>query len=56
MAKFLMFGVNCAGLKLRLRILIELKDCDAFGMDGFENGVNGGLGLFIEDREINFDP
>ena len=25
-------------------------------MDGFENGVNGGLSLFIEDREIYFEP
>jgi hypothetical protein len=25
-------------------------------MDRFENGVNGGLGLFIEDREIHFEP
>jgi len=24
-------------------------------MDGFENGVNGGIGFFIEDREIYFD-
>jgi len=25
-------------------------------MDGFENGVNGGLSLFVEDREIYFEP
>ena len=25
-------------------------------MDGFENGVDGGLSLFIEDREIHFEP
>jgi len=25
-------------------------------MNGFENGVNGGLSLFVEDREIYFEP
>jgi hypothetical protein len=25
-------------------------------MDGHENCVNGGLGIFVEDREIHFDP
>ena len=37
-------------------IFIELEYSDAFWMDVFENGVNGGFGLFVEDREIDFDP
>jgi hypothetical protein len=35
--------------------LIEFEDCDAFGMDGFENSVNSGLGIFIENREVHLD-
>jgi hypothetical protein len=38
------------------RCLIEFKDSDAIGMNGFENGVNGQFSIFVEDREIHFDP
>jgi hypothetical protein len=45
--------MQCPG---RGGIFVELEDSDAFGMDLFENGVNGRLGLLVEDREIYFDP
>ena len=35
---------------------IELEDSDTFGMDFFENDVNGGVRLLIEDCEIDLDP
>lgn len=40
----------------RARIFVELEYSDAFWTDFFENGMNGGVGLFVEDREIHFDP
>jgi hypothetical protein len=36
--------------------LLEFEDCDALGMDGYENSVNRGLGIFIKDREVHLDP
>jgi hypothetical protein len=43
-------------LRDRANIFLELEDSDAFGMDFFENGVNGWVGLLIVDREIDLDP
>ena len=39
-----------------LGVFIEFEDSNAFGMNRLENGVDGGFGLLIEDREIYSDP
>jgi hypothetical protein len=45
-----------ARLRCGPRFPLKFEDSDAVRMRRFENSMNGGLGFFIEDREIHFNP